>query len=114
MGGRALSVEQSSLGEGDRARTDRRDPGAVGIRGLQRAQHFIGRTNADVVAARNDDRIRTVDLGDAVVGGDAHWPRADDGFGTAHQHAISRLTGGQHHPAEHLDRGGQVERDDIG
>ena len=49
----------------------------------------------------------------AVVGGDAHRPRADGGFGTAYQHLISRLTRGQHHAAERLDRGAQVERDRV-
>ena len=106
MGGRALSIEQPSLGECERSRADRRDPGARGIRGLQRVEHFIGRADTDVVATGNDDRVRPVDVIDAVIGGDAHRPRADDRVGAAHQHPISRLTRRQHHPAEHLDRGG--------
>ena len=50
---------------------------------------------------------------DAMVGGDAKRACGDDRFGSAHQHAVAGATVWQPDPAEHLDRGAEVERDGV-
>jgi hypothetical protein len=113
VSGRPSPVEQPGFGEGERARTDRRDASARGIRGFDGVQHLVGGSHGDVVAAWDDDRVGLGHRLDPVIGADAHRPRGDDGLRAADQHPVPRRTRRQRHAGEDFDGSAQVERDGI-
>lgn len=115
VGGRAQPVQQAGGGEDEGSDTDRGDPGAVRGGRAQRLGHPRRERGGGVLGPGQDDRVRLGQRLQAVGGAQREQARADllARLDRTDPDPVGRPAVRQARPPEGVDRGGEVERDDL-